>query len=127
MAASTTPKSYRPLGTSLYFPIARRQGTWLSCVAHLIILYSDGACIALTSCVLASTKACASPFLRAFSHWHKHLSYEGVVPCDGVEPPEPRGTWSTARPASTYGLPRDILFYKYYRIFFIKNQKENFT
>lgn len=47
VAASTTPKSYRPLGTSHYLPITRRQGTWLSCAAHLVILYSDGACIAL--------------------------------------------------------------------------------
>ena len=46
MAASTTPKSYRPLGTSHYFPITRRQGTWLSCVTHLVNLYSAGVCCA---------------------------------------------------------------------------------
>ena len=46
LAASTTPKSYRPLGTSHYFPITRRQGTWLSCVTHLVNLYSVGVCYA---------------------------------------------------------------------------------
>lgn len=52
VAASTTPKSYRPLGTSHCFPIARRQGTWLSCVTHLINLYSVGVCYAAHSSFL---------------------------------------------------------------------------
>lgn len=39
--ASTTPKSYHPLGTSHYFPFERRQGTWLSCMFHLLIYRAE--------------------------------------------------------------------------------------